>query len=350
MKSLDSRSRTSFGRRLGMAATLLVIASEPAQAAMATFTQVVGGQSTCATFKAAEPVFAIFGAASTGLPTGGLAACGIAGGSNLQSSAGAGPLSDARSLGATPINSGFGSGTFTGSASARAEGHSVGAQAQATYTGPTDTFSVVGADAFGQFRDSFVAAPNAAHAAGTLGLTQFRINFDGALESDILSGTGAGSASLGINYQQNSGPFFNLVTARVGSSGNFITAPPPGSASNFVLTLVPGVSADLTGDASYLTVAMTFEYGKAFDFSLALLASVQPRVRTTLNADFIATAILDGMLVFETNGTPVNDFLFTSGAGISYDELGRVAPVPIPAMGWLMGAATIGLLRRRRRC
>ena len=176
MRSLDSRSLTSFGRRLGMAATLAIVASNPVHAAVATFTQVVGGQSTCATFRAADPVLAIFGAASTGLPTGGLAACGIAGGNNLQSSAGSGPLTDTRSLGATPINSGFGSGTFTGSASARAEGHSVGAQAQATYTGPTDSFSVVGADAFGQYRDSFMAAPDAAHAAGTFGLTQFRIN------------------------------------------------------------------------------------------------------------------------------------------------------------------------------
>lgn len=96
-----------------------------------------------------------------------------------------------------------------------------------------------------------------------------------------------------------------------------------------------------------MTFSMPFEYGKSFDFSLALLATVQPQVRTTVTSDFLATALLDGMLVFDGLGQPVSDYQFTSGAGITYDEFCRVAPVPVPPAGWLMAVATVGLLRLR---
>lgn len=75
---------------------------------------------------------------------------------------------------------------------------------------------------------------------------------------------------------------------------------------------------------------MSFEYGTAFDFSLALLTSVQRQARSAQSADFLATAILDGMHMFESNGTPVNDFLFSSGRGLA-DRCGVSGTVDTPS-------------------
>lgn len=349
MAQLHVRTRIFFTRLCSLALASMTVTAASAHAAVTTFTQVVAGQRTCGTTQAAQPISDLFGSAGTFVPLGDLAACGISGSSNVQSAAGSGPLSETRALGATTLNSTFGVGSFTGSASARAEGHTVGARAQASNDGPTDGFSVVGADAFAQYRDSFVAMPDAARPAGTVGSVMFRINFDGAVEMEFPSGSGSGSARASIVYQQNTGSIFELVSLGVTSTGNFITAPRSGGESTFEINVVPGESVSQAGSASYMTFSMPFEYGKSFDFSLALLATVQPRVRTTVTSDFLATAILDGMLVFDDLGRPVTDFQFTSGAGITYDESGRVAPVPVPAAGWLMAAATVGLLRLRRR-
>ncbi len=334
---------------LAAAASAAFIVAGPANAAVATFTQAVGGQSSCATFSVAAPVMAFFGPVGTGVPSAGLAVCGIAGSATHQTSGTSGPLNDTTTLGPTPITSGFGSGSFEGTASAVAHQHTVGASASASFNGPTDAFTVVGADAFGQMSDTFVAAPDAAHAAGTPGITRFVLTIDGVLDYTSLGAPASGDGRVYMNYQQGTNPIFTLFVAGAGVSGNFATLTPTGGISNFVVTQIPGVSVNVSGNATAHTFDMPFVYGTPFDFSLGLIASVQPRTRADIEASFLSTAALTGMLVFETNGEPVLDFAFTSGSGLRYDEKGVLAPVPLPSAMLLMAAMLFGLTAKPRR-
>ena len=333
----------------GVVASMACVAAGTANAAVATFTQAVGGQSSCATFSVPAPILQFFGSVGTGVPSAGLAACGIAGSATHQTNGSNGPLSDTTTLGPTPITSGFGAGSFAGTASAIAQQHTVGASAAAQFNGPTDAFTVVGADAFGLISDAFVAAPDAAHPAGTPGVTRFVLTIDGTLDYTSLGAPASGDGRVYANYRQGTSPIFTLLAAGAGVSGNFVSLAPTGGISNFVITQIPGVSVNISGNATAHTFDMPFVYGTPFDFSLGLVASVQPRTRSDIEALFLSTAALTGMLVFESNGAPVLDFAFASGTGLRYDENGVLAPVPVPPATLLMVVMLFGLAARPRR-
>ena len=332
-----------------------------------TYTQVVGGQSACSTFEHAPPVLERFGAIGGGLPLGGLSACGVAGGFNLVTTP-TGPLSDTTSLGPIAgITSSFGSGTFQGSASAVANYGSIGAQSTASFTGPTDSNPLVSADAFGRFSESLLFNPDAAHPLGSLGFTTFAITVDGALTFNSLGGPSSGQGRVELSYQQDANPIFTIFTANAGSGGTFAHITTSG-VSNFVTTVIPGLSESVSGNAIVNTFLLPFVYGTSFDFDLGLVVAAGPRARSSLDASFLSTAFLSGISVFEQGGAVVNNFSITSGSGTLYDANGvhltasapGPMPVPEPSMlalfavgvlisGWWQRRKTVKQSKRRSR-
>jgi hypothetical protein len=333
---------------LGVAAVGVAL---PAHATVQTFVAAVGGQSTCATFSPYPEVVALFGSDGTRVPSAGLVPCGIDGGSTLATGAGTGPLTGARSLGPMTITSGFGTGSFQGSANTVAQVGSIGARAVAGFTGPADSFTVIGADAFSLFSDSVTVQPDALHPFGTQGFTRIKVTVDGDLLVKANGSPVSGDGRVELVYRQGTGPLFTLFVAGAGSSGTFATIGTSG-VSNFVVSNNPGMSASVTGDAVVDTFLMEFVYGVPFDYTLALLATAGPRARVDVDADFLATARVSAISVFELNGVPVDGFSMTSASGALFDANGvRLPPtgVPEPGMAWLLIAALCSLAHARGR-
>jgi len=335
-------------------ATCAAYSSNAAAVAVETYTQVVGGQSACSTFVAAPPVLARFGAIGSGLPLGGLGPCGVAGSFNLVTAPN-GPLNDTTSLGPTPITSSFGSGTFQGGATAVANFGKIGAQGIASFTGPTDANTLVGADAYGRFTDAFTFAPNANHLAGSLGFAQFAITVDGALMFNSLGGPSSGQGRVELSYQQDTGPVFAIFAANTGAGGT-IASSVTSDVSNFITSIVPGVSESISGSATVNTFLMPFLYGTSFDFDLGLIVAAGPRTRSAIDASFLSTALLSGISVFDQGGARVDNFAITSGSGTFYDATGvhlispEPSPVPEPATLALFatGLLSVRLCHRKR--
>jgi hypothetical protein len=335
-----------------VAATVASFSSAASAVMIETYTQVVGGQSACSTFVVAPPVLARFGATGSGLPLGGLAACGVPGSFILVTTT-VGPVIDTTSLGPTAITSSFGSGTFQGSASAVANYGSIGAQGIASLTGPTDAFTLSGADAYGRFSDAFSFGANAFHPLGSIGFAQFEFTVDGALTFNSLGGPSAGQGRVELSYQQDANPIFTIFTANAGAGGTLASIATSG-VSNFVTSVIPGISESVSGNATVDTFLLPFLYGTPFDFDLGLFVSAGPRARSAIDASFLTTALLSGISVFDSSGAHVDDFSITSGSGTIYDASGvhlisTPGPVPVPEP-MMLSLFAVGLLAFRYRC
>lgn len=348
---------TKIGISTIVAATIAAFSSNASAVIVETYTQVVGGQSACSTFVIAPPVLSRFGAFGSGLPQGGLAACGVAGGFNLVTAPG-GALNDTTSLGPTFITSGFGSGTFQGSASAKAKYGIIGAQGIASFTGATDSNTMIGADAYGRFSEALSFDPDATHPFGSVGFTQLQITIDGALTFTSLGAPSSGQGRIDLSYVQGSGPIFDIFSANAGAGGTY-AASATSDVSGFVTTIVPGVSESVSGNATVNTFLLPFLYGTPFDFDLGLLVAAGPRTQSEVDASFLATAFLSGISVFDQSGAHVNNFSITSGSGTFYDANGvhltasepGSTQVPEPTMLSLFafGLLLPGLWRRKHR-
>jgi hypothetical protein len=105
---------------------------------------------------------------------------------------------------------------------------------------------------------------------------------------------------------------------------------------------------DQTGLVSF-PVALPFQYGVPFDFSFWLVAqSVVGHGNGTSSADFLNTATITGLEVFDSEMNPVADPIFTSESGTLYTTSGVV---PEPSVTLLIGLITVlivGVSRIRR--
>jgi hypothetical protein len=322
-------------------------------ATLQTYTIAVGGQAMlippfgCSTGgppAAAGDFFASAGVGGgAGVPTDGLATCGVAGGFNAKTAT-TGPLNDARSL-ATVFNGGANS--FTGSASTTAQYGKVGAEAHATASGPGNSFIYYGAEAQAIARDTFtITSPSVAN--GTAGQIVYSITVDGSI-----SAVGAGTSLIDVVYEQNGGPNFFLVRGTLDPFTTFIftsSVPGPGLAG-FTQTNIPGVSQSVSGSGEFDTFVLDFVYGTPFDFNLGLRAWVAPGISTN-DVDFHSTALLTGIDVF-VGGLAVTDFVVASGSGTRYDANGvhfDPAAVSEPGMLALLCGGLLGMrLSGRRR-
>jgi hypothetical protein len=164
---------------LGLVAAIVHFASTPASAQprVETFVIAVGGQSSCWTFTTPEPVRVFFGGFGVGIPTDGVAACGIAVTMN-QTTDPVGPLSDS-----TSVDTAFGDSSYRGSAVAFAQYGFVSAAADGTFTGSQSSLVVDGADGYGLFKDTFTfSSPSVP--PGATGFVRFSATVGGNLFSD----------------------------------------------------------------------------------------------------------------------------------------------------------------------
>lgn len=307
---------------------LLACLIAPAGAAptLEVFVLSVGGQSTWFTYSAPQPVMDLFGPRGVGLPTNsaGLAASGIAGGYSLTSAA-AGPLADANAI-ATPnwVTSWSPTNTFTGSSAANARYGRIGAEADGTYNGWSDSATVAGSEAFGAFRETMtVTAPSVAN--GTNGLIRFHLTIDGSLSS-----TGdAGTAGVIVNYQHNGGSSYTLMraTADPRGFGDFYPYSGPGRDGFSISTTA------VSGSGTFPTFDLPIVFGTPFDIRFGLMAYVVPAKNNVLDVSFAGTAKLTGVEVFSSGGTPVAGFEIASGSGVGYSAVGVHLPGDIDRDG-----------------
>ena len=336
---------------IGILVVLLVLGAGVGALATAapveTFVMAVGGQSTlippfgCATFIAPSPVLDYFGALPPGLPTDGLATCKVAGGFNHQTAAG-GVLNDATAL--SVIFNG-GANSFTGSAAANAQSGKIGAKADGTFTGPSNSFIVEGANAFGKYTDPLTLhSPTVPD--GTPGFATLGITVHGSLAVAV-----TGTADVEVRYQQAGGPIFNLIRAQLNGAAPFVAT--TNGVSLTVGDVLDGFTLGagvIAGTGQINTLALPMVFGTPFDFTLGILAVASPSTNGTTTTDFFASAQVT-KIEATANGQAVTDFSVTAGSGTPYDANGVVlagpGQVPEPSVLLLLGAGPVALVGAR---
>jgi hypothetical protein len=149
---------------------------------------------------------------------------------------------------------------------------------------------------------------------------------------------------LTITFGNLTGAGFMLVNATVhgvGSttgSGNSLEAVGISEAGVGVVTNQSDFIINQTGVVSF-PVALPFQYGVPFNFSFWLAAqTVVGYGNGTASANYLNTAALTGLHVFDSQMNPIANPVFMSQSGTIYTTSGVV---PEPSMTFLTGLATI---------
>ena len=344
---MNTASLTNTLRGLA-AAALLACGAGAHAASVETFVMSVGGESRlippfgCSTFGAPAPVMQFFGAMPPGVPTEGLATCQVAGTFRHQV-APAGPIGDSTALNTTFNNTQPVPNTFQGDASASASSGRLAATAHAAFTGPSNSFTVEGSNAFGKFNETFTLH-SPTHADGTAGLLVFGIQLAGEVRAAETSPFYAW-ADVELRYQHNGGPIFTAMRASTDGTTPFIAT--LSEVSNTVGAVVNGFTLaprSVSGAGEISTLALPFVFGTPFDFTLGLLAAGVPAT------DGISTSTFEAFIsriAPTVNGQAVTDFSVLAASGTPYGA-GGVGAVPEAPAAWLFAAGGLALLARRR--
>lgn len=278
----------------------------------------------CASF-APPAELSFFTSHSASIPSGGISPCGYSGGVTHVTSAN-GPLTTSRNLGPVILgNPGF-SGSFDGSAHSTADYKKLGASAHANISGgipgsPVALFESTGA---AKFSDTLTASsPLVAQASA--GFVRYQFTVDGSLTS---LGTPApylfGETYAVLDIQHQGGPVYEILNAHVRRGGL-------GTISNGPLPLGWATSmGSLSGSSIFYSLDLPMNWGQAWDVSVGLLAWAYG----TADTNFLTTAKLTGLELFDANHMPVTQFSINSVSGTDYSF---AAPVPAPAAVWLLG-------------
>ncbi|TFW17124.1 PEP-CTERM sorting domain-containing protein [Duganella callida] len=323
--------------KIAAAIVALCVSLSAGAASLDTFVGALGGPGNsdinggCTTFGPPTELRNLFPGAGFSVPLGGIAACDYFGGYRARSQA-AGKLTDSYSLG--PVAQDKNGNTFTGSANAIAGYGSLGASAHAvlgtgySYNGLFE--SIGGA----RFTDTLTAS-SPLIASTSNGYVKYQFSVDGSLTS--LGAPAAykfGTARMELQVQQDNGPVyapFGAIQYR-GSDGTVLNgAPPPGWTTS---------TGSLSGSSTvYLELPMS--WGTSWQLSVGLFSWAYG----TADAQFLSTAKLTGIELFDANHNAVTDFTLTAASGTNY-----LAPVPEPASQFMLlaGLAAIYLLVRRK--
>jgi hypothetical protein len=175
------------------------------------------------------------------------------------------------------------------------------------------------------------------------GFVKYQFSLDGNLSSlGVPAPFLFGQAWAQLNIQQDTGPIYQVATVQVGRGS-------VGKVNNS--TLVPGWTTGtgfVSGSSIFESLMLPIVVGKPWDLKVGLMAWAYG----TADADFLNTARLSGVELFDASGTQVSDFTLTASSGTNY--IGAVPPSVVPeptSMSLLLagGAAALVSTRRRRR-
>jgi hypothetical protein len=329
--------------KLSVTAALLAAAAATPAASLDAWAGVVAGGGNgsiplgCTTFGPPATLYDNFTFAGLAVPLGGIAACGYSGDLSQVSAAG-GPLTETRSLGPTLLGNPGYSGSFTGSASAVADFGRLGAAAHAAISGGIPGSQVALFESVGaaRFTDTLTASSPLV-AVKSAGFVRYKFSLDG--KSTSLGPPGAylfGDTYVVLDVQQQNGPVYEIINAHVGRGGLGVMSgnPPPAGWTTS--------QGSLSGAGTFYSLDLPMNWGQAWDVKVGLLAWAYG----TADADFLSTARLTGVELFDANHVAVTQFSLVSASGHDY-----LNPVPEPETGVLMLAGLSALaagIRRRR--
>jgi len=324
--------------RLCRTATLLVACMAASHAGAApsleAITGVVGGAGGgCGTFvPVPELSFFSFGAQ---MPLGGFGPCGYSGGYTT-ATAPTGPLNG--HVGLAPVilgPPGSPAGFFDGTADARASYRTLGAAAHANIAGglPESSLAMFQSTGAAIFSDTLTGSSPFV-ASFTAGTVRYHFSVDGRVSS--LGAPGPflfGDTYVALDIQHQGGPLYELMNAHVTRGGLGIISgnPPP---AGWVTS-----TGSLSGGSTF-EIELPMVWGQPWDLKVGLLAWAYG----TADADFLTTAELTGLELFDAGHNPVTTFSITSASGTDY-----AASVPEPGTLMLMFAGLVGLAGLARR-
>ena len=308
--------------------------SQPVSAAsLDAFAGVLGGSGIgtvpggCS--NAPPPALSFFSFTGTAWPVEGIAACGYSG-SLDQVSAVTGPLGLSKSLAPVSLGSSPGSGSFDGSAQSVANFGRLGATAHAFIgtgrpSGNTQFQSIAAA----RFSDTLTASSPLV-AAASAGFVSYQFSVDGSLTA--LGAPEAfyfGETYMALDLQHQSGPTYQVVNATVrrGGIGTLSNRPPP--------TGWTTGEGSLIGGSTLFARDFPMVWGQAWDVKVGLVAWAYG----TSDSNFLSTARLTGMTLYDANHNLVSAFNLSAASGTDY-----VSAVPEPQtwLLWLLGLAWVG--------
>jgi hypothetical protein len=276
------------------------------------------------------------------LPSEGIAACGLVGGTDDKVGA-AGPLSSSFAT-SGPM---AGSGTYSGTAQAQADYWKLGVATTGGATGGASTFIYRQAATFSYFSiDLTYNHPSIV--IGTPGTTDFAFFVQGLMNSGSVAPYGQQEdvklhmrvggvgnwGAFGVRLDNNALPF--ITGGSTGLPGSFVSG--PGSLAG---------SATITSTANF-----NMQWGVPFTLEVALIGDGSPCCfGSTQSLDFLNNgATLAGIVATGPGGAAVNDFSVFTTAGPAVGP-GGILPVPEPSTWWLMAcgmAGVAGAAARRR--
>lgn len=283
-----------------------------------------------------SPVFSFF-SFNFNLPPEGIRPCGYSG-AVIQSTATTGPVGLSYALPLVSLGPQVGSGSFEGSAQSTANYTGLGAAAHANIgtgrPGGNSMFQSIGA---ATFQDTLTATSPLV-ATLSAGFVRYQFSVDGSLQSlGVPEPNYFGETYMVLDMQHQGGPVFQVLNATVrrGGTGTISNGPPP-------VGWTTGTGS-LSGGSTFLSLEFPINWGQPWDLKVGLLAWAYG----TADSNFLSTARLSGVSLFDANRQPVTAFSLSAASGTDY----LASPVPEPKTWalWLLGSTGIAWLSRRRR-
>lgn len=296
---------------------------------------VIGPQFQCAT---SGPTIRDGWFAGLGLPLEGIAACGLAGGTDDKIAA-AGPLNSSFAASGPMATT----GTYNGNAQARADYWSLGVAMAGTATGDSTSRTYAQAATFSSFTlDVTYSHPTIA--TGTPGTTDFTFVIDGMMQS-LPVGSFTQQVDLQLGLRVNDTFIWDALRAKVVSAELPVVS---GGSTGLPGSFVFGPGSLAGAAAITTTAAFQIVWGVPFKLEVALIGNSYPCCLGSSNAaDFLNSATLAGIVARGPVGA-VTDFTVATGSGPTVGP-GGISPVPEPATWALLvaGLALVGAARQR---